>query len=56
MLCFDSSLVASLDGLDSEFWNRDDEASVSDEDISNSDGNLPFSMLAFCKKILGPYS
>lgn len=32
-----SSFVPSSDGLDCEFWNRDDEASVSDEDISNSE-------------------
>ncbi|ONK61159.1 uncharacterized protein A4U43_C08F26840 [Asparagus officinalis] len=32
-----SASVASYDGLDCEFWNRDDEASDSDEDISSTD-------------------
>jgi hypothetical protein len=33
----DSSLV-NPDHLDTEFWNREDEASISAEDISDSDG------------------
>lgn len=27
-----------IDAEETEFWNRDDEASASDEDISDSDG------------------
>jgi hypothetical protein len=33
----DSSLVNPAH-LDTEFWNREDEASISAEDISDSDG------------------
>ena len=32
----------------SEFWNRDDDASGSDEDISDSDGILFLSSFFFC--------
>lgn len=40
---FPSSLVTSSVDKDSEFWNREDEASLSAEDISDSDGKLFFS-------------
>lgn len=30
--------LPNIDAEETEFWNRDDEASASDEDISDSDG------------------
>lgn len=37
--------------MDCEFWNRDDEGSVSDEDISNSDGNIVVSNINFFRAL-----
>lgn len=39
IILFPSLSSTNLERHDSEFWNRDDEASLSDEDISASDGN-----------------
>lgn len=43
---FASSLVTSSVDKDSEFWNREDEASLSGEDISDSDGKLFFLLVS----------
>lgn len=35
-------------GQYSEFWNRDDEASGSEEDISDCDGNINLVIISRC--------